>query len=78
MIRALVLASGLLSAVTAAAHGVSTTVTNGPAVIVTVTFDDGAGPLEDERPRRSPFSPVALVWVLLFVVGTIYRACTSG
>jgi hypothetical protein len=43
-----------------------------------VTFDEGAGPLEDERPRISPFSPVALIWVLLFVAGTIYRACTSG
>jgi hypothetical protein len=43
-----------------------------------VTFDEGAAPMEDERPRMSPFSPVALIWVLLFVAGTIYRACSSG
>ena len=41
-------------------------------------FEEGEDPPEDERPRRSPFSPVALVWVLLFVGGTLYRACTSG
>jgi hypothetical protein len=35
-------------------------------------------PFEEETSRRSPFSPVALIWVLLFVVGTIYRACTEG
>jgi len=43
-----------------------------------VTFDQGAGPVEDEHPRTRPFSPIVLIWVLLFVVGTIYRACSSG
>jgi hypothetical protein len=43
-----------------------------------VTFGEGAAPPQDERPRRSPFSPVALIWVLLFVAGTVYRTCTSG
>jgi len=43
-----------------------------------MTFDEGAAPMEDERPRTSPFSPVALLWVLLFVAGTIYRVCAGG
>lgn len=43
-----------------------------------MTFGEGAGPLEDERPRMAPFSPVAVIWVLLFVALTVYRACTSG
>ena len=43
-----------------------------------MTFGEGTGPPEDERPRTNPFSPVALIWVALFVIGTIYRACTSG
>jgi hypothetical protein len=42
------------------------------------SFEERYTPLEDEGPRMSRFSPVALIWVLLFVVGTIYRACTSG
>jgi hypothetical protein len=32
----------------------------------------------EEVGRRSPFSPIAVIWVLLFVAGTLYRACTSG
>ncbi len=48
------------------------------AIGVPVTFEEGTAPPEEERPRMSPFSPVALVWVLLFVAGTVYRACTSG
>jgi len=32
---------------------------------------------EEEAPRRSPFSPVALIWVVLLAVGSIYRACTG-
>jgi hypothetical protein len=36
-------------------------------------------PLEEEvEPRRFPFSPIAVLWVVLFVIGTIYRACTEG
>jgi hypothetical protein len=34
--------------------------------------------LEAVGGRRSPFSPLALIWLLLFVGGTIYRSCTSG
>ena len=45
---------------------------------IQMSFEEGEGPPEDENPRRSPFSPVALIWVLIFVAGTIYRACTSG
>jgi hypothetical protein len=41
-------------------------------------FGESGSPTDDEAPRLSPFSPVALLWVLLFVGGTIYRACTSG
>jgi hypothetical protein len=43
-----------------------------------VSFGEGAGPPADESRRMSPFSPVALIWVLIFVAGTIYRACSSG
>ena len=32
---------------------------------------------EEEAPRRSPFSPVVLLWLAVFVAGTIYRACTG-
>jgi len=38
----------------------------------------GAEEEEEASPRRSPFSPVAVLWVLLFVGGTIYRACAGG
>jgi len=31
----------------------------------------------DDVPRRSPFSPVALLWVILLGAGAIYRACTG-
>jgi hypothetical protein len=41
-------------------------------------FEEEGAPLEDQGPRMSRFSPVALIWVLLFVAGTLYRACTSG
>jgi len=34
-------------------------------------FDD------DEMPRRSPYSPVALLWVILLGAGAVYRACTG-
>ncbi|MFQ5416964.1 MAG: hypothetical protein ACE5FL_07950 [Myxococcota bacterium] len=38
-----------------------------------------AMPSEEEvEPRRFPFSPIAVLWVVLFVIGTIYRACTGG
>ena len=42
------------------------------------SFDQEGAPLEDEGPRMNRFSPDALIWVLLFVVGTLYRACASG
>ena len=32
---------------------------------------------EEELPRRSPFSPMVLLWLALFVAGTIYRACAG-
>jgi hypothetical protein len=32
---------------------------------------------EEEVSRRSPFSPVVLLWLVVFVVGTIYRACAG-
>jgi hypothetical protein len=41
-------------------------------------FEPDEEPPEDVGRRSSPFSPMALVWVLLFVAGTLYRACTSG
>ncbi len=34
--------------------------------------------VEDEIRRRSRFSPVALMWVVLLIIGTIYRACAGG
>jgi hypothetical protein len=42
-----------------------------------MSFEEGTGPVE-ERPRSSPISPIALIWVLLLVGGTIYRACAGG
>ena len=43
------------------------------------SFLDQVEPLEEEEgSSRSPFSPVLLLWLLVFVVGTIYRACTGG
>jgi len=36
------------------------------------------GPAEEgEGPRRSPISPVLLLWLAVFVGGTIYRACAG-
>jgi hypothetical protein len=34
--------------------------------------------LEEETPRRSPFSPVAILWIVLLAAGSIYRACTGA
>ena len=50
----------------------------GHVVEFPTAFEEGEGPPEQEAPRRSPFSPVALVWILLFVGGTVYRACAEG
>jgi len=32
---------------------------------------------EGEAPRRSPISPILLLWLAVFVGGTIYRACAG-
>ena len=87
MIRALILAAGLLYAVTAAAHGVSTTVTNGPAVIVTVTLDDGS-PLtgvawsvtapDNAAPRRNGLTDAAGRIVFLPEVPGEWEVMVSG
>ncbi len=42
------------------------------------SFEGEDAPPEGEASPMSRFSPVALVWVLLFAAGTLYRACTSG
>jgi hypothetical protein len=34
--------------------------------------------VEEEAPRRSPFSPMALIWVVLLAVGSIHRACSGA
>lgn len=34
--------------------------------------------VEDELRRRTRLSPVALMWVVLLIFGTIYRACAGG
>ena len=49
----------------------------GQLIEAPLSFDEGGAPVEDEGPRMGRFSPVALIWVLLFVAGTLYRACTS-
>jgi hypothetical protein len=43
-----------------------------------VAFDEADEMPEEGAGRSSAFSPLALVWVLLFIGGTIYRSCTSG
>jgi hypothetical protein len=43
-----------------------------------IPFDEMDQVQEEVATRRMPFSPLALIWVLLFVGGTIYRSCTSG
>ena len=46
-----------------------------------IPFDEMDEPSELQEEvgaRRSPFSPLALIWLLLFVGGTIWRSCTSG
>jgi hypothetical protein len=50
----------------------------GRPVAAPSSFGERDTSVEDEAPRMGRFSPIALIWVLLFVVGTIYRACTSG
>lgn len=42
-----------------------------------IPFEEADEIPEDVATRRSPFSPLALIWLLLFIGGTIYRACTS-
>lgn len=32
---------------------------------------------DEAPPRRSPISPVLLLWLAVFVGGTIYRACAG-
>jgi hypothetical protein len=32
---------------------------------------------EESATRRSGWSPLALIWLLLFVGGTIYRSCAG-
>lgn len=44
---------------------------------VSTNFDEAAAPYEEENPRTSPFSPLAVLGVLLAVAGTLYRACAS-
>jgi len=41
-------------------------------------FGEGTGAPEEEHPRTRAFSPVALIWALLIVAGSIYRACAGG
>ena len=43
-----------------------------------MSFEEGTGPVEEEGRRPSPISPIALIWVLLLVGGTLYRACAGG
>ena len=33
--------------------------------------------VEDEKPKRSGFSPLTMVWVALLLVGYLYRACSG-
>lgn len=49
----------------------------GQSITAPPSFEERDVPLEDEGPRMSRFSPVAFFWVLLFVAGTIYRACAG-
>ena len=46
--------------------------------VLEMSFEEGTEPAEEEGPRRSPISPIAVIWVLLLVGGTLYRACTGG
>jgi hypothetical protein len=32
---------------------------------------------DDPAPRRLPFSPLAIIWALLLIGGSIYRACAG-
>jgi hypothetical protein len=35
--------------------------------------------IDDDLPTRSlPFSPLALVWAVLLIGGSLYRACAGG
>jgi len=43
-----------------------------------IPFDEVEEVQEEIATSRSRFSPLALIWVLLFIGGTIYRSCTSG
>jgi len=43
-----------------------------------IPFDEVDEIHEEIATRRSAWSPLALIWLLLFVGGTIYRSCTSG
>jgi hypothetical protein len=33
---------------------------------------------DDDAPRRTPFSLMSLLWLVLIVGGAVYRACTEG
>ncbi len=43
-----------------------------------MNFAGAVEPAGEESQRSSPFSPIALVWVVILVGGTIYRACAGG
>ena len=43
----------------------------------TIPFEEAEEVPEEVSTRRSGWSPLALIWLVLFVGGTIYRSCVS-
>ena len=42
-----------------------------------IPFEEAEEVQEEVTTRRSGWSPLALIWLILFVGGTIYRACVG-